>query len=87
MSHELPIRLAIRHEGNSVNAYLAFRGTMKGATFIGSLAIGIASRSDFFERWKNLMSDALALAVEDISGEAPEMSIKPAPEHERGGNA
>ncbi len=85
--HELPVRLAIRREGNSVNAYIADPKTMEDAIFVASLSVGIAGKSDFFERWKQLMSDILALAVEEIYGQEPEMHTRPAPEHERGGNA
>lgn len=85
--NKLKIRVAIRKEGNWVNAYLAEYDTMEDAKLIGSLAIGIAGRGDFFARWKQLMSDAMALAVEDIYGQKPVMETEPAPEHERAGNA
>ncbi len=84
---ELPVRLAIRREGNSVNAYMADPKTMEGATLVASLTVGIAQHADFFERWMQLMEDALARAVKDIYGQEPEMTTRPAPEHERGGNA
>jgi len=84
----IKVRLAIRKEGGSVNAYLASERTMDGAVLMGSLAKGIAEHGDFFDRWKVLMIDAMSVAIEQTTGHPPDYMVEgPAPEHERGGNA
>ena len=85
--HELPIRLAIRREGGMVSAYLATKDTMTGAMLLGSIAMGIAEREDFFARWKEIMEEALKIAVRRVFGETPDLIEHPVPEHERAGNA
>ena len=82
---KLPMRLAIRSEGNVVNAYLAAADTMADARLIGSLARGVAERADLFERWKALMTEALSVLVEEITGQRPLITETRAPEHERSG--
>ena len=81
------IRLAIRREGESVNAYLTGEGTMTNAMHIGALHLRLAERPEIWERWKQLMSDALAIEVEEIVGAQPEMIERAAPEHEKIGRA
>jgi hypothetical protein len=83
----LPIRLAIRREGEVVNAYIAHPHTMKDATLIGSIGRKVALKADFFERWKALMSDILVAFIKDVYGQTPTIEEKGAPEHERSGNA
>ena len=85
---EIGARLAIRREGGFVNAYLARQGTMDGARLIGSVARGAVERhDDIWQQWKSVMTEIVARAVEDIFGERPSMPERPAPEHERSGDA
>ena len=84
---DLPFRLAIRKEGNFVNAYLAGPANMNDAMLLGSLLLGIAKRPDLFERWKALMTDTLAAALTDVFGVAhPTFVERRAPENERSGH-
>ena len=80
---ELGVRLAIRREGDFVNAYLARQGTMDDARLLASISHGIAENPEFFGRWKALMSDVLADSVKQTFGQKPTMIEKPAPESER----
>ena len=86
---KMKIRLALREEGNSWNAYMALADTMDGAKPIGSIAIGAIRKdpeikNDFME----LMKRVLALAIKETTGEAPDTwYTNLAPESERGGNA
>jgi hypothetical protein len=81
------VRLAIRHEGKFVNAYLARSDSMDDAMLLGSLLTTIAMNEPIWLRWKALMSDVLASMVEDIFGQRPDMPEQQAPEHERSGEA
>ena len=83
---ELPVRLAIRHEGKSINAYIASADTMEGAILLGSLNKDLAQHEDFFEQWKFFMISAMSYMVETAFGEKPHM-IERKPSEPRGGNA
>jgi hypothetical protein len=84
---ELPVRLAIRVEGGTVNAYLAKQGTMDGAMLIGSIARGIVEKDRrLWENWKAVMTDAISSVIKGIFDQEPEMIERPAPEHERAGH-
>lgn len=85
---KMAIRLALREEGPMWNAYLAMVGTMENAKLIGSIGIGIVrSQPEIKQRFLDLMKDTMALAVEEITGQTPEMLVEDAPESERSGNA
>ncbi len=84
---EIGVRLAIRSEGKFVNAYLAESTTMDNARLIGSVTRAIERHPDIFAQWKSVMTEILARAVQDIYGKRPEMPERPAPEHEKSGNA
>ena len=84
---EIGVRLAIRKEGAWVNAYLALSDTMQGAIKIGSIMAPVASRPAIWEQWKGLMTEVMAIAVEECFGAWPEIKERPAPEHERSGEA
>lgn len=82
------VRLAIREEGEWVNAYLAHVGTMDGSILIGSILKGIVEKDTrLWEQWKSVMTAALQMGIEEISGMVPEMVEQAAPPHERAGNA
>jgi hypothetical protein len=81
-----PIRLAIRSEGEFVNAYHAETGTMKGALLLGSIRRTLLRQQpDLFDTWKSLMSKAYSQMIEDALSVKPTMIEEPAPEHERAG--
>lgn len=85
---ELSIRLALRREGSMWNAYLAEQGVMDNAIPLGSIAIGIVEKNpDLKQKFQDLMTEVLARVIEDTTGQTPTMEIRPAPEHEKSGNA
>jgi hypothetical protein len=81
------VRVAIRKEGARVNAYLAKEGSMDNAMLVSFIPLALAERGEFFERWKNLMSDMLRHMVEEFFDQTPEMIEQRAPESERSGTA
>lgn len=82
------IRLAIRAEGDVVNAYIAREGTMADPLWLSSISRQLAeNHPEFYERWKALATDILAAAVKEIFGQEPTMTTRTAPEHERSGRA
>ena len=83
-----PIRLAIRKEGEFVNAYLAQSDSMEGAVLLGSIRRTILERDDsIWEKWKKLMTDAVSNAIHDQFDQRPTFEEQRAPEHERAGEA
>jgi hypothetical protein len=86
---KMKIRLALREEGNSWNAYMALTDTMEGAKLIGSIAAGAIHKDPEIKNdFMDLMKRVLALAIKETTGEAPDFwRTGPAPESERGGNA
>jgi hypothetical protein len=87
----LPVRLALREEGNMVNAYLAKSDSMVNAILIGSIAKGIVENDRrLWLDWKAIMTSAMANAVKELTGAEPdaepEMIEESAPEHERAGH-
>jgi hypothetical protein len=85
MKKTIQLRLALRHEGDWWNAYVAPPNTMKGSLQIGSILIRpCATDPDLKQRFMSLMQDVLGMAVEDITGtEIEEWHEHPAPEYER----
>ena len=82
------IRLALRHEGDFWNAYIAHEHTMKDARLIGSVLIGAARNPEIKHGFMELMQSVMAMGIEEVSGEAPEWNApQAAPESERSGNA
>lgn len=85
MTKNLPIRLAMRREGNQWNAYVAKSDTMEGAVWVGSIAICFvehnAKRKDAFLA---IMTEALSDVIEETFGHKPMWNeIVDAPEDER----
>lgn len=82
-------RLALRHEGNFWNAYYAMPDTMKGAIFIGSIAIRFVGDNKKRKRaFMLLMQEAVSDIIEEATGARPEWPHGPqsAPESERSGH-
>jgi hypothetical protein len=82
-------RLALRHEGNLWVAYFALPGTMEGAIFLGSIQIRFVETKKRKDAFMGLMMEAVSDILEEITGERPTWpdGPKPAPAHERSGNA
>lgn len=88
MTEKMLMRLAIRREGEFVNAYHAAHDTMEGAMLVGSIRTSILkAHRDIWEDWKNLMSRAYQAVIHDATGCMATMDEGPAPEHERSGRA
>lgn len=83
------VRLAIRQEGQTVNAYVANSGSMDDAFIIGSIAAGLLRmQPELFEQFKALMTSAMIALVEvGANGKVLSLTESPAPEHEKAGHA
>lgn len=82
------IRLAIRGEGESVNAYLAQANSMEGAMLLGSMKRKVCERyPDIFNEWKGLMARVVSRTAHEVLGVEPRMVEEAAPLHERAGRA
>jgi len=81
----LPMRLAMRQEGDKWNAYVAKPDTMEGAIWIGSIALRFIEDDPKREKaFLALMRDAVGDIIRDITGHKPTWSeTRAAPEHER----
>jgi len=84
MKTDLPMRLALRIEGNKWNAYVCKSDTMDGAIWIGSIAIKLVEdcprrKNAFIE----LMTDAIGDVLKELYGKKPIWKEQAAPEHER----
>jgi hypothetical protein len=85
----VPMRLAIRSEGNMLNAYIAETGTMDRAILVGSIVRRACDdQPEIFEAWKELMKLVMTETVRTVFGVTPEnWREDPAPESERSGSA
>jgi hypothetical protein len=83
------MRLAFRHEGDFVNAYMAKPETMDGATLLGSMRKTMLDEStEVWEAWKDLMRLAFGNMIKGALGiDAEWGDEKRASEHERSGRA
>lgn len=84
-----PIRIAIRAEGASINAYLAQTGTMEGARVVASISREIAVLPGVFDSFRATMELAITEAMKLHLGPGAVHSVETgqAPEHERAGHA
>jgi hypothetical protein len=90
MMTEMPVRLALRVEGDRWNAYVAHQDRMDGAIWLGSILMTMVTdnpvrRADFIA----LMQSAMGDVIEGVLGTRPTWPNPPerAPEHERSGSA
>ena len=81
-------RLAMRHEGQTWNAYYALTDSFDQAVFLGSIRFrAIEQHPQRRELFMNLMRDLVADIIEDETGVRPTWGgVQPAPEHERAGH-
>jgi hypothetical protein len=80
---ELPVRLALRVEGDKYNAYLARSDTMEGSVWIGSIAMRFLQNKKRKKVFIDLMKESFQELIEEMFGQKPEMTIRKAPEHEK----
>lgn len=82
-------RLALREEGELWNAYFAQQGTMDGALFLGSIAMGaVQASAKTKQTFMDLMRDVVNDLLKEKTGHQPTWGDpEPAPEHERSGSA
>ncbi len=82
------IRLALRVEGDTWNAYLAHQDTMDGAMLIGSIKMACVQKRAHKEAFMALMRSVMQDFITDVFGTKPGWG-KPqrAPECERAGSA
>ena len=89
MERQPDFRIAMRLEGDRINAYYAAPDTMEGALWLGALAKSVADASpEAWERFKRVMRTAAADAIRATSGDPNaniEFGEEAAPEHERAG--
>lgn len=86
---KMPIRLALRVEGDFWVAYVAKKDTMDGAKRLGSILMGaVKSNPTRKKAFMDLMQDMMAQAIKEMTGKAPDWNEpEPAPERERSGRA
>ena len=84
------LRLALRHEGEFWNAYVAPIGTMEGAFLLGSIRMAAVGEDRMMkDAFMSLMQISMAAAIESVIGMKVKKWSEPAaaPEHERAGRA
>jgi hypothetical protein len=82
-------RLAMRDEGSLWVAYYALPDTMKGAIFLGSIAMRfVVNAPERKAAFMGIMRDAVSDIIEETTGRRPTWPDGPrtAPEHERSGH-
>lgn len=85
---ESPIRLAIRDEGEWINAYLARRGTMADAILVATLRKSLAEMPGGFDAFKAHCGELARILIEDALGPGAlaGLVLEAAPENERSGH-
>lgn len=74
---ELPVRLAIRSDGDFVYAYICGREDIGESLLIASLDLRLTGKQEIYEKWKELMKEILSLFIEETYGEVPELDEHP----------
>ncbi|MGI3163097.1 hypothetical protein [Pseudooceanicola sp. 200-1SW] len=90
MTQKQPLgRLALRVEGAWWVAYFAPIDTMEDAFEVGRIAFRLVENEDMKTRFADLMRDAVAQMIQDLTGQRPSWpeGFVDAPEHERAGRA
>jgi len=63
---EIPVRLAMRKEGDKWNAYVAKKDTMEGAIWVGSIALRFVEDKKRRDAFIELMSSALGEVIKEL---------------------
>ncbi len=81
-------RLAMRHEGESWNAYYALPDTMREPVFLGSIRMGaVVNNPARKQAFMLMMRDIVSDLIEDATGGRPVWNDPhTAPDHERSGH-
>ena len=84
---KLPLRLAMRREGDNWVAYMAKIDTMEDAVLLGSIRMGlVVNNTGRRDAFIGLMQDAMGEFISDRVGVEPNWQPEQdAPEHERSG--
>jgi len=85
----MPVRLALRHEGEFWNAYMAKSGTMDDALLLGSIRITfVVNNLELKDRFRRLMQSCMDDLIEETTGARPSHWSEPerAPESDRSGH-
>lgn len=86
----LPVRLALRVEGDRWSAYVAQQDTMDGAIWVGSILMAtVVDNPARKAAFMCLMQETMSDVIEQTVGTRPDWPNPPerAPEHERSGSA
>lgn len=81
------MRLAFRAEGGMWNAYLAGADSMKRAILLGSVRLVFVEDKERREAFMAIMQSSLEAMLHNQGVDPQWWNTRPAPEHERGGNA
>ena len=84
------IRIAIRQEGNFINAYLTQPGSLEGGVLMGSISAGLCNadeRNETFELFKQAIETGAGALLESLGVSVVGMETREAAEHEKAGNA
>ena len=83
------LRIAIRADGQSINAYFAMTGTMAEAVLIGSINRALCDQDEkLFDQFKALMTTCCQVLIEQIGGKKVlTVFEQDASEHEKAGHA
>ena len=85
---QVPIRLALRHEGPWWVAYLAQLNTMKGAKELGRIKIELVENPKYKQVFLDLMQEIVGDAIKTVTGQEPSWpEPQEAPESEKSGHA
>ena len=83
-----PLRLILRQEGDWWVAYAAAPGTMKDATELGRIRLGLVGNEERKQMFIELMKHAIGEFIKEMTGLDPsQWDITGAPESERSGTA
>jgi hypothetical protein len=81
-------RLAVREEGNYINAYLASPESMDDAVHVASLRVTVARQyPEVFDPFVEFIKELARVMGEGVYGNVAGIEIEEAPEHERSGRA
>ncbi len=84
------IRIAIRQEGNFINAYLAQPGSLEGGVLLGAISVGLCNadeKNETFQLFKQAVEAGAAALLKQLGVSVVGMETREAAEHEKAGHA